>query len=95
MYLKSEVVRVDAYEAIHSNVEFQVVDKTPTIINGKQKSIKELTGGFSFGSFGFDDQDISEVRNITLKNRSEKAKTFSVNVKYPNWIKRIKRCGSK
>ena len=74
--------RVDAYEAIHSNVELQVVDKTPTIINGKQKSIKELTGGISFGSFGFDDKDVTDSRNITLKNRSEKAKTFSVNVKF-------------
>jgi len=74
--------RVDAYEAIHSNVELQVVDKTPTMINGKQKTIKELTGGISFGSFGFDDQDVSDSRNVTLKNRSEKAKTFNVDVKF-------------
>ncbi len=74
--------RVDAYEAIHSNVELQVVDKTPTIMNGKQKTIKELTGGISFGSFGFDDQDVTDSRNVTLKNRSEKAKTFKVDVKF-------------
>ncbi|MGG2026009.1 S8 family serine peptidase [Gottfriedia sp. S16(2024)] len=74
--------RVDAYEAIHSNVEIQVVDQTPTIINGKQKTIKELTGGFSFGSIGFDNKDITESRNVTLKNRSEKAKTFSVKAKF-------------
>ncbi|PGM58312.1 S8 family serine peptidase [Bacillus sp. AFS053548] len=79
--------RVDAYEAIHSNVEFEVVDKTPTIINGKQKLIKELTGGISFGSYGFDDQDIYDSRNITLKNRSEKAKTFSVNVKFQTGLR--------
>ncbi|WP_088042215.1 S8 family serine peptidase [Bacillus sp. EAC] len=79
--------RVDAYEAIHSNVELQVVDKTPTIINGKQKMIKELTGGISFGSFGFDDQDVSESRNVTLKNRSEKAKTFKVDVKFQTGIR--------
>jgi len=74
--------RVDAYEAIHSNVEFQVMDKTPTIMNGKQKTIKELTGGISFGSFGFDDQDVTDSRNVILKNRSEKAKTFKVDVKF-------------
>lgn len=74
--------RVDAYEAIHSNVEVQVVDKTPTFIDGKQKSIKELTGGISFGSFGFDDQDVTDSRNVMLTNRSEKAKTFSVDVKF-------------
>ncbi|EJQ46059.1 hypothetical protein IEQ_04109 [Bacillus cereus BAG6X1-2] len=79
--------RVDAYEAIHSNVEFEVVDKTPTNINGKQKLIKELTGGISFGSYGFDDQDIHDSRKITLKNRSEKAKTFSVNVKFQTGLR--------
>ncbi|KRF58840.1 hypothetical protein ASG99_27275 [Bacillus sp. Soil768D1] len=79
--------RVDAYEALHSNVEFEVVDKTPTNINGKQKLIKELTGGISFGSYGFDDQDIRDSRKITLKNRSEKARTFSVNVKFQTGLR--------
>ncbi|PGL73260.1 S8 family serine peptidase [Bacillus sp. AFS055030] len=79
--------RVDAFEAIHSNVELEVVDKTPTIINGQQKSIQELTGGMSFGSFGFDDQDIADSRTVTLKNRSEKAKTFSVDVKFQTGLR--------
>ncbi|MFF3023380.1 S8 family serine peptidase [Gottfriedia sp. NPDC057948] len=79
--------RVDAYEAIHSNVELEVVDKTPTIINGKQKSIQELTGGMSFGSFGFDDQDIADSRTVTLKNCSEKAKTFNVDVKFQTGLR--------
>ncbi|MFF3024963.1 S8 family serine peptidase [Gottfriedia sp. NPDC057948] len=79
--------RVDAYEAIHSNVELEVVDQTPTYINGKEKSIKELTGGISFGSFGSNDQDIADSRNITLKNRSEKAKTFNVNVKFQTGLR--------
>ncbi|WP_342542370.1 S8 family serine peptidase [Paenisporosarcina sp. FSL H8-0542] len=79
--------RVDAYEAIHSNVELEVVDETPTSINGKQKLIKELTGGISFGSYGFDDQDIYDSRKITVKNRSEQAKTFSVNVNFQTGLR--------
>ncbi|MGD6830622.1 S8 family serine peptidase [Sutcliffiella halmapala] len=79
--------RVDAYEAIHSNVEIQVVDKTPTFINGKKKSINELTGGMSFGSFGFDNKDITDSRKVTLKNRSEKTKTFNVDVKFQSGIR--------
>ena len=79
--------RVDAFEAIHSNVEIQIVDKTPMINNGKQKNIAELTGGMSFGSFGFDDQDISDSRNVTLMNRSEKAKTFNVDVKFQSGLR--------
>ncbi|TDL66575.1 hypothetical protein E2R56_21165 [Rhodococcus qingshengii] len=85
--------RVDAYEVIHSNVELVVNDKTPSIIYGKQKLINELTGGMSFGSFGFIDKDISEFRNITLKNRSEKAKTFSINVKYQTGLSGSKDAG--
>ncbi|KQL36352.1 hypothetical protein AN960_17215 [Bacillus sp. FJAT-25509] len=80
--------RVDAYEAIHSNVELQVNDQTPTINDkGKLKTIKELTGGISFGSFGFNDQDITDDRTVTLKNRSEKAKTFNVNVKFQTGLR--------
>ncbi|MFF2876352.1 S8 family serine peptidase [Gottfriedia sp. NPDC057991] len=74
--------RVDAYEAIHSNVQLTVNDKTPLIVNGKQKDINEETGGMSFGSIGFDDKDIADSRTVTLKIRSEKAKTFNVNVKF-------------
>ncbi len=80
--------RVDAYEAIHSNVELEVNDQTPTINDkGKLKTIKELTGGMSFGSFGFNDQDISDDRTITLKNRSEKSKTFNLNVKFQTGLR--------
>lgn len=78
--------QVDAYEAIHSNVEIQVDDRTSTLNHQKEKTIRELTGGFGFGSIGFDDQDISEVRNFIIKNRSEKAKTFNVNVKFQTGI---------
>ena len=80
--------RVDAYEAIHSNVELQVVDQTPILNNkGKQKTIKELTGDISFGSYGFDDQDITDDRTVTLKNRSETSKTFNVNVKFQTGLR--------
>ncbi|TDL71130.1 hypothetical protein E2R56_19100 [Rhodococcus qingshengii] len=78
--------QVDAYEAIHSNVEIQVDDRTSTLNHRNEQTIRELTGGFSFGTIGFDDQDISEGRNIILKNRSEKAKTFNVNVKFQTGI---------
>ncbi|MEE6449820.1 S8 family serine peptidase [Gottfriedia acidiceleris] len=79
--------RVDAYEAIHSNVEFSVVDKTSTIIDGKEKLISELTGAMSFGSISFNDNDQSLARNISLKNRSEKAKTFRIEAKFQSGLR--------
>ncbi|MEH6936750.1 S8 family serine peptidase, partial [Bacillus sp. JJ664] len=79
--------RVDAYEAIHSNVEIQVDDRTPMIKNNNEKSVRELTGGISFGTFGSDNQDITDERNVMLKNRSEKLKTFDVNVKFQTGLR--------
>ncbi|SFD77611.1 S8 family serine peptidase [Bacillus sp. UNCCL81] len=79
--------RVDAYEAIHSNVELNVVDSTPTIIDGKEKSIKELTGAMSFGSFSFKNEEIAANRQIILKNSSEQVKTFSIDVKYQTGLR--------
>ncbi|WP_317851397.1 S8 family serine peptidase [Neobacillus bataviensis] len=79
--------RVDAYEAIHSNVEIQVDDRTPMVKNKNEKSVRELTGGISFGTFGFDNQDITDERNVMLKNRSEKSKTFDVNVKFQTGLR--------
>ncbi|PGS48345.1 S8 family serine peptidase [Bacillus sp. AFS041924] len=79
--------RVDAYEAIHSNVELSVVDKTPTLINGKEKLINELTGAMSFGSISFNDKNQSATRDIKLKNRSEQTKTFNVDIRYQTGLK--------
>lgn len=74
--------RVDAYEAIHSSAELSVIDKTLTMITGKEKSIDELTGAMSFGSISSNQKDESSHRHILFKNRSEKAKTFNIDVHY-------------
>ncbi|MEE6450166.1 S8 family serine peptidase [Gottfriedia acidiceleris] len=79
--------RVDAYEAIHSNVELEVVDHTSVNLAGKEKSIKELTGAISFGSFGFDDQDVTDSRTIQLKSNSEKEKTFKIDVNFQSGLR--------
>ncbi|MFP5111653.1 S8 family serine peptidase [Bacillaceae bacterium C204] len=79
--------RVDAYEAIHSNVEIQVDDRTTNINHRNDQTKRELTGAMSFGSYGFDDQDISDGRNVILKNRSEKAKTFNVKVNFQTGLR--------
>lgn len=79
--------RVDAYEAIHSNVEFQVDDRTTNINHRNDQTRRELTGAMSFGSYGFDDQDITDGRKVILKNRSEKAKTFNVKVNFQTGLR--------
>ncbi|WP_179886949.1 S8 family serine peptidase [Bacillus sp. AFS088145] len=74
--------RIDPYNAIHSTIEIKVKEKTPTIINGKEKLINEDTGALSFGNVAFDGSDYSNTRSVTLMNRGEKSKTFDVKVNF-------------
>ncbi|WP_045522528.1 S8 family serine peptidase [Neobacillus niacini] len=74
--------RVDPYQAIHSTIELKVKDKTPTIINGKEKQIKEDTGALSFGNEVFNGKNIKDSRSVTIENNGSKDKTFDVSVTY-------------
>jgi len=74
--------RVDPYNAIHSNFEIKVEEKFPTIINNKEKLVKENSGAISFGNETFEGKDIVDTRSVTLFNKGEKAKTFNVSVKF-------------
>jgi len=79
--------RVDVYEAIHSSVEFVVNDKTPMNLSGKKKSIDNLTGGISFGTFGYTGEDISDSRHISVKSLTKQNKTFNVDVKFQTGLR--------
>ncbi|WP_129690627.1 S8 family serine peptidase [Gottfriedia acidiceleris] len=74
--------RIDPYNAIHSTIEIKVQEKTPMIINGKEKQINEDTGALSFGNVAYDGRDFSDSRSVTLMNRGEKTKTFDVKVNF-------------
>ncbi|MBO9131004.1 S8 family serine peptidase [Bacillus sp. 165] len=79
--------RVDAYEAIHSNVQLEVKESTKTLVNGEERAITESTGAMNFGSYAFDGKDIIDVRQVKLTNRSEKAKTFDVDVTFQEGLR--------
>lgn len=74
--------RIDPYEAIHSTIEIKVKDKTPTIVNGKEKQIKEDTGAISFGKVAYNGKDQKDSRQFTIENKGAKDKTFDVSVTY-------------
>ncbi|MFF2876398.1 S8 family serine peptidase [Gottfriedia sp. NPDC057991] len=74
--------RIDPYNAIHSTIEIKVQEKTPMIVNGREKQINEETGALSFGNVSFNGNDYSDSRTITLMNRGEKTKTFDVKVNF-------------
>ena len=74
--------RVDPEKAIESTMEIKVKENTPTIINGREKQIKEDTGALSFGNETFTGKDITDSRSISFKNYGKNAKTFDVSVTY-------------
>lgn len=73
--------RIDAYEAVHSNIEIQVIDETPIIKNGKEKSIKNETGALSFGTVDLL-EDSNVERTISIKNSGDETKIFDIAVQF-------------
>ncbi|PEL14210.1 S8 family serine peptidase [Bacillus sp. AFS017336] len=82
--------RVDAYEAVHSDMKIQVEDQTTTLLDGKYKKIKEQTGGISFGALTYTGKDLVETRKITLNNSGKQQKTFDVKVHFQTNVKEAK-----
>ncbi|QKE73440.1 S8 family serine peptidase [Arthrobacter citreus] len=79
--------RVDPYKAIHSSIEIKVEEKTPTIINNKEKQIRIDTAALSYGNKAYNGSDINDTRTVTLLNRGEKSKTFNVSVNFQNSLR--------
>jgi hypothetical protein len=72
---------VDAYEAVHAVSSFKVADETVTLFkNGKEKSIKEITGALSLCTFFATENDIVENKEIEIENSSSQDQTYEVKV---------------
>lgn len=77
--------RVDAYEAVHAVSSFEVVDETIKLkSNEKEKTIKEVTGSLSFGTFFATENAIDESKEIAIQNKSSQDQTYVANVTYQN-----------
>jgi subtilisin family serine protease len=74
--------RVDAYQAVHSNVSFRVLDKTTQVQNGEYVEIDEITGSISFGNHYLDNADISDSRAIKVTNNGQQEQSYKVEVEY-------------
>jgi subtilisin family serine protease len=75
--------RINAYEAIHSDTNFQVIDETTTFANGEEVKIGELTGGMSY-SLKHVDNSLRDQRTIMIKNSGKESKTFIGSVEFTN-----------
>jgi subtilisin family serine protease len=76
--------RVDAYEAVHAGMEIQVLDETTSMHNGERITLKEETGGISFGSLIRTGNEITDQRSMKIYNYDDESKTMNVNVTFQN-----------
>ncbi|MGV2940566.1 S8 family serine peptidase [Mesobacillus sp. LC4] len=74
--------RVDAYQAVHSDVAFKVVDKTDHIENGEYVEVEDLTGSLSFGNHYIDGGDVQNSRKINVMNKGTQTKSFKAEIEY-------------
>jgi subtilisin family serine protease len=74
--------RVDAYQAVHTNVSLNVLDKTTQVENGEYVEIDEITGSISFGNHYLDNADISDSRAIKVTNHGQHEQSYKVEVEY-------------
>ncbi|XRG77633.1 S8 family serine peptidase [Rossellomorea sp. GAMAL-10_SWC] len=86
--------RVNPYDAVHSQTEIQVKDKTSTVkdnISNNEattlaskgiKQIKNITGALSFGEQAVTGKDLTDQRAITVFNKSSVDKTYDVKVQF-------------
>ena len=74
--------RVDAYQAVHSNVSFKVIDKTEHVENGEYVEADEITGSISYGNHYLDSADIKDSRALQVTNKGNKDQSYKITVEY-------------
>ncbi|WP_057913714.1 S8 family serine peptidase [Peribacillus muralis] len=75
--------RIDAYEAVHTDISIKVMDTSESIENNQSIEIPNETASISFGShYKPVSVPVEDSRNMVIKNRGEEDKTFNVDVEY-------------
>ncbi|MBO9130680.1 S8 family serine peptidase [Bacillus sp. 165] len=75
--------RIDAYNAVHTDISIKVMDTTENVENNQIVEIPNETGSISFGShYKEENGSIEDSRKMVIKNRGEEDKTFNVEVEY-------------
>lgn len=75
--------RVDAYDAVHTDVSIKIMDKTENIENDEVVEIDEETASISFGShYKTGKGPIEDSSKMIINNHSEEEKSFKLDVEY-------------
>ncbi|WP_215113065.1 S8 family serine peptidase [Exiguobacterium sp. s63] len=75
--------RIDAYEAVHTDISIQVLGQTKHLDEqGQVIEIEEKTGSLSFGSHFKTDQSVQASSEMLIDNRGSEQKSFTLEVEY-------------
>ncbi|MGL6104561.1 S8 family serine peptidase, partial [Romboutsia sp.] len=77
--------RVDAYDAVHSQISIQVLDKDLSLDDyGNEVTVDDITGSLSYKYIIQDEtkSETSKAIDMVVKNKSEQAKNFTIEVEY-------------
>ncbi|PEL06033.1 S8 family serine peptidase [Bacillus sp. AFS017336] len=75
--------RIDAYNAVHTDISIKVMDTTENLENNAIVEIPNETGSISFGThYKPVSGPIEDSRKMVIKNSGEEDKTFNVEVEY-------------
>lgn len=74
--------RVNPYDAVHSKVKIQVMDKAISSIEDEEIEVSNITGSISFGTHYKNDLQIEDSRNVRITNNSLEEKNFNTRVEY-------------
>ncbi|MFJ7935686.1 S8 family serine peptidase [Sporosarcina sp. NPDC096371] len=75
--------RMDAYEAVHTDVAVQVHDKTQHVENGEVVEIDDITGSIAYGyHFPKGEEAIIDSRKVVIENKGSGDKEFTIEVDF-------------
>lgn len=76
--------RINAYNAVHSDVSITVMDKTKNIEGNQVVEIPEETGSIGFGNHYFSGKNeaIEDSRKVVIENHHSEDKTFNMEVEF-------------
>ncbi|EEL79802.1 Peptidase Vpr; Serine peptidase; MEROPS family S08A [Bacillus cereus AH1271] len=76
--------RVDAYNSVHTETSFKVLDTTKTVVNDEVIEVPEETGSIAFGKYyQKDGESLEQKRKIKVENRNkQEKKEFKTEISY-------------
>lgn len=79
--------RIDAFEAVHSNIEIMVHGKSMTEKDGQKVEIENPTGSLNFGGIYHHGNGVESQQEVSIKNTGKEEKQFKTEVVFQSGVR--------